>query len=82
MVIERFLDRQDQGLRRTYYQCIRIYPSYHRPIVMDCIVPPDLNEARVRKCLLALTASKIVRSDNSTVSCLTILREWPTDLPL
>jgi hypothetical protein len=28
---------------------------------------PDLNEARARKCVLALAAAKIVRSDNSTV---------------
>lgn len=29
--------------------------------------PPDLNQARVNKCLIALVNRKIVRKDNSTV---------------
>ena len=31
------------------------------------IVPPDLNQARVNKCLIALVNRKIVTKDNSTV---------------
>jgi DASH complex subunit DAM1 len=35
--------------------------------VIDMIVPPDLNQARVNKCLIALVNRKIVTKDNSTV---------------
>jgi DASH complex subunit DAM1 len=31
------------------------------------IVPPDLNQARVNKCLIALVNRKIVTKDNSSV---------------
>ncbi|EIN08265.1 hypothetical protein PUNSTDRAFT_143905 [Punctularia strigosozonata HHB-11173 SS5] len=56
MVIDRFLDKPDRGIR-----------------LIDCVVPPDLNEARARKCLLALAASKLIQSDNSTG---TVLYHW------
>ncbi|TFK48902.1 hypothetical protein OE88DRAFT_1663160 [Heliocybe sulcata] len=32
----------------------------------DLIVPPDLNQARVNKCLIVLVHSKIVQKDNTT----------------
>ena len=35
--------------------------------VTDLIVPPDLNQARVNKCLIALVNRKIVLKENSTV---------------
>ena len=34
---------------------------------MAFVKPPDLNQARVNKCLIALVNRKIVRKDNSTV---------------
>jgi hypothetical protein len=40
--------------------------------VTDLIVPPDLNQARVNKCLIALVNRKIVHKENSTV-CITLL---------
>jgi len=35
--------------------------------VTDLITPPDLNQARVNKCLIALVNRKVVQKDNSTV---------------
>jgi hypothetical protein len=35
--------------------------------VIDMVVPPDLNQARVNKCLIALVNRKIVTKDSSTV---------------
>lgn len=39
----------------------------------ELIKPPDLNQARVNKCLIALVNRKIVRKDNSTGS---VLYHW------
>ncbi len=36
-------------------------------VVVAFVRPPDLNQARVNKCLIALVNRKIVRKDNSTV---------------
>ncbi|KIM75135.1 hypothetical protein PILCRDRAFT_13823 [Piloderma croceum F 1598] len=41
--------------------------------VLDLIAPPDLNRARVNKCLIALINRKIVQKDNSTG---TVLYRW------
>jgi hypothetical protein len=41
--------------------------------VLDLIAPPDLNQARVNKCLIALVNRKIVQKDNSTVRTLALL---------
>ena len=35
--------------------------------VTDLIAPPDLNQARVNKCLIALVNRKVVNKENSTV---------------
>ena len=35
--------------------------------VLELVKPPDLNQARVNKCLIALVNRKIVQKDNSTV---------------
>lgn len=40
---------------------------YQFAIVTDLIVPPDLSQARVNKCLIALVNRKVVRKDNATV---------------
>ena len=42
--------------------------------VVAFVKPPDLNQARVNKCLIALVQRKIVSKDNSTVSLLLIVR--------
>ena len=42
--------------------------------VVAFVKPPDLNQARVNKCLIALVQRKIVSKDNSTVSVLLITR--------
>lgn len=36
--------------------------------VHDLIKPPDLNQARVNKCLIALVNRKAVKKDSTTVS--------------
>lgn len=41
--------------------------------LQDLTGPPDLNDARARKCMLALTSAKLTRSDNSTG---TVLYYW------
>jgi hypothetical protein len=38
------------------------------PQVTDFITPPDLDQARLNKCLIALVNRKVVQKDNSTVS--------------
>ena len=38
--------------------------------VPDLIKPPDLNQAKVNKCLIALVNRKAVRKENFTVSVL------------
>ena len=44
----------------------------HWIIVIEMIVPPDLNQARVNKCLIMLVSRKFVTKDNSTVSARSI----------
>ncbi|KAI0696081.1 DASH complex subunit Dam1-domain-containing protein [Cytidiella melzeri] len=41
--------------------------------IMEFVKPPDLNQARVNKCLIALVNRKIVRKDNSSG---TVLYHW------
>lgn len=41
------------------------HKSWHA--VIELVKPPDLNQARVNKCLIALVNRKIVRKENSTV---------------
>ena len=48
--------------------CIRILTLAAFIIVVAFPKPPDLNQARVNKCLIALVNRKIVYKDNSTVS--------------
>ncbi|KAI0672418.1 hypothetical protein C8Q78DRAFT_1026999 [Trametes maxima] len=56
MVVERFLDRPDEGFN-----------------IVAFVKPPDLNQARANKCLIALVNRKMVRKDNSTGS---VLYHW------
>jgi len=41
--------------------------------LLDLVKPPDLNQARVNKCLIALVNRKAVKKDNSTG---TVLYRW------
>lgn len=43
-----------------------------RTKVPDLIKPPDLNQARVNKCLIALVNRKVVQKENSTVRPLSL----------
>jgi hypothetical protein len=47
--------------------------------VLELCRPPDLNEARVRKCILALSGAKIVKSDNSTVRVSYVVPSYGSD---
>jgi hypothetical protein len=69
MVIERFMDSNGRGLKcGSYINPWIIAVSLQAIAVIEMIVPPDLNQARVNKCLIALVNRKIVTKDNSTVS--------------
>ena len=45
--------------------------------VTDLIVPPELNQARVNKCLIALVNRKIVHKENSTVCIIFVGLKYP-----
>ncbi|KAI0073115.1 hypothetical protein K474DRAFT_1603910 [Panus rudis PR-1116 ss-1] len=65
----------DPTLRRHMETVIEtFYEKEGRGVgIVEFIKPPDLNQARVNKCLIALVARKIVRKDNSTG---TVLYHW------
>lgn len=56
------------------FVCIRVpaltYAATLFVIVLEFIKPPDLNQARANKCLIALVNRKIVQKNNSTVRLL------------
>ena len=65
-----------EGLMYSSNQLVKCgLPSFRTPStifltlwkVTDLIVPPELNQARVNKCLIALVNRKIVHKENSTV---------------
>ncbi|EGO04007.1 hypothetical protein SERLA73DRAFT_175733 [Serpula lacrymans var. lacrymans S7.3] len=65
----------DPNLRRNMETVIEgMMDSDGRGVkLIELIAPPDLNQARVNKCLIALVNRKIVRKDNSTGS---VLYHW------
>jgi len=65
----------DPTLRRNIEMVVeRLMDSDGRGLkLIEMIVPPDLNQARVNKCLIALVNRKIVTKDNSTG---TVLYYW------
>ncbi|KAG1823806.1 uncharacterized protein BJ212DRAFT_1444797 [Suillus subaureus] len=65
----------DPGLRRNMESVIEfMMDSDGRGIkLIELIKPPDLNQARVNKCLIALVNRKIVQKENSTG---TVLYHW------
>ena len=75
LVIEKFFDNPGESFNSTC--CSLPYPSASSnrlcTVVVAFVKPPDLNQARVNKCLIALVNRKIVKKDNSTVSILSIL---------
>ena len=66
-VVEGFLDRPGRGLKCThlYFAMRRFTDDLY--VVLDLVLPPDLTQARVNKCLVALVNRKIVTKENSTV---------------
>ncbi|KAG2008474.1 hypothetical protein CC2G_013905 [Coprinopsis cinerea AmutBmut pab1-1] len=65
----------DPGLRRNMETVIEGLMNAPNNTVKlpDLIKPPDLNQARVNKCLIALVNRKAVQKDNSTG---TVLYRW------
>ncbi|KAH9968150.1 DASH complex subunit Dam1-domain-containing protein [Russula dissimulans] len=65
----------DPSLRRNIEMVIeRLMDNDSRGLkLIDMVVPPDLNQARVNKCLIALVNRKIVTKDSSTG---TVLYHW------
>lgn len=66
-VIEFMMDSDGRGIKRMYARAIDFVD--HLPFtVLELVKPPDLNQARVNKCLIALVNRKIVHKDNVSVS--------------
>ncbi|OAX38561.1 hypothetical protein K503DRAFT_800345 [Rhizopogon vinicolor AM-OR11-026] len=65
----------DPGLRRSMESVIEfMIDSDGRGVkLVELVKPPDLNQARVNKCLIALVNRKIVQKDNGTGS---VLYHW------
>ncbi|KAF5311074.1 hypothetical protein D9619_007887 [Psilocybe cf. subviscida] len=65
----------DAGLRRNMESVIEglMYSTTPGVKLLDLVAPPDLNQARVNKCLVALVNRKVVQKDNSTGS---VLYHW------
>ncbi|KAF8652496.1 hypothetical protein AX16_004369 [Volvariella volvacea WC 439] len=62
--LRRSMEAVIEGLMDAPDQTVKLY---------DLIKPPDLSQARVNKCLIALVNRKVVRKDNSTG---TVLYHW------
>ncbi|RDB23932.1 DASH complex subunit DAM1 [Hypsizygus marmoreus] len=65
----------DPNLRRSMEMVIEglLNSTTRSAKLTDLITPPDLSQARVNKCLIALVNRKVVRKDNSTG---TVLYHW------
>jgi DASH complex subunit DAM1 len=72
-VVEGFLDRPGRGLRCAGSD-IENSSSFADSVVtvLELVAPPDLSQARVNKCLIALVNRKIVTKDSSTVCHLSL----------
>jgi DASH complex subunit DAM1 len=68
-VIESLIDSAGKGVKRKQSISHLDIPERPQP-VPDLIKPPDLNQAKVNKCLIALVNRKVVRKENFTVSVL------------
>ena len=66
-VIEFMMDSDGRGIKRMYARATDLVD--HLPFtVLELVKPPDLNQARVNKCLIALVNRKIVHKDSVSVS--------------
>lgn len=78
-VIEGMLNRQGRGVTRGWLLVfLSEYLTHVIPMndsVVELIKQPDLPQARVNKCLIALVNRKVVRKDNSTVRILKVLSD-------
>jgi DASH complex subunit DAM1 len=77
-VVEAMMDSEGRGVKCMFFSSNLLMPriltteySGTYP-VLDLVAPPDLNQARVNKCLIALVNRKIVQKDNSTVRTLAL----------
>lgn len=72
-VVEAMMDSEGRGVKcrfpspKLLKPCILTAEYLGTHSVLDLVTPPDLNQARVNKCLIALVNRKIVQKDNSTV---------------
>jgi DASH complex subunit DAM1 len=69
-VIEGLMNAPNRTVKRMSLSLVLRDPSHGKhPLgaVTDLIKPPDLIQARVNKCLIALVNRKAVRKDNSSV---------------
>lgn len=66
-VIEGLMAASAQGLKCTFFLFVRVADVWTSYPVHDLIKPPDLNQARVNKCLIALVNRKVVQKESSTV---------------
>ncbi len=83
-VIEKFLDNPGEGFSSMSFHpvcCTRTCSNRTFYAVIAFVKPPDLNQARVNKCLIALVNRKIVRKDNRTVSDHIVRMRYPLTRP-
>jgi DASH complex subunit DAM1 len=68
-VIEGIMKARDQTVKCMHIPSNVAFPSkISALLVLDLIKPPDLNQARVNICLIALVNRKVVQKDNGSVS--------------
>lgn len=73
-VIERLMDAPSQTVKcKPETMPPWNFIEHFCELVMDLVKPPDLNQARVNKCLIALVNRKAVKKDNSSVGPFTCL---------
>ena len=67
-VIEGLMNAPNRTVKRMRLSLVlRDHCKHPLDAVTDLIKPPDLIQARVNKCLIALVNRKAVRKDNSSV---------------
>ena len=68
LVVEKFLDNPGEAFNSASLIISLTLLVTNSILVVAFVKPPDLNQARVKQCLIALVNRKLVRKDNSTVS--------------
>ena len=69
-VVEGLMDAPTQTVKRKHRTITSGLSLNASESVMDLVKPPDLNQARVNKCLIALVNRKAVKKDNTSVGLL------------